>query len=107
MPDKIKIMTYNIHSCFGADGTVTAERIAEVIAAAGADIIALQEVDSGLARSGGIDQALEIADLLRMNFHFHPSLQRKDGEYGNAVLSRLSSRLIKAGTLPNLPALRH
>jgi len=50
MPDKIKIMTYNIHSCFGADGKVTAERIAEVIAAAGEDIIALQEVESGLAR---------------------------------------------------------
>ena len=50
MPDKIKIMTYNIHSCFGADGKVTAERIAEVIAAAGEDIIALQEVDSVLAR---------------------------------------------------------
>lgn len=105
-PRLIRIMTYNIHSCFGSDGKASPERIAEVIAGVNPDIIALQEVDRGLARSGYADQARDIASILSMNFYFHPSLYRKEGKYGNAILSRPAMQFVKGGALPNLPGLR-
>mgnify|MGYP002683078286 CR=1 FL=1 len=46
---------------------------AEVIAAHAPDIVALQEVDVGRRRSGGVDQAGEIARELGMQIHFHPA----------------------------------
>ena len=43
----LRIVTYNIHRSRGMDRRVRPERIAEVLAAIDADIIALQEVSSG------------------------------------------------------------
>ncbi len=95
-------MTYNVHSCIGRDGKASPERIAEIIALYGADIICLQELDSGLNRSGREHQAREIADRVNMDFHFHPSLRLEEGEYGNAILSRYPSEAIRARQLPTL-----
>jgi endonuclease/exonuclease/phosphatase family metal-dependent hydrolase len=103
MPIRFSLMTYNVHSCIGSDGMASTERIAEVLALYGADIICLQELDSGLLRSGKEDQAREIAERLRMDFHFHPSLRVEEGEYGNAVLTRFPSRAVRAAALPTLP----
>jgi endonuclease/exonuclease/phosphatase family metal-dependent hydrolase len=44
-------MTYNVHGCVGTDGVHSPERIAEVIATYAPDIVALQELDAGRARS--------------------------------------------------------
>jgi len=95
-------MTYNVHSCVGRDGMASPQRIAEVIAAYGPDIVAVQELDIELARSGSIDQAEAIAKILNMNFHFHPSFHINKGKYGNAVMSRHPSRLVRAGALPTV-----
>lgn len=94
-------MTYNIHSCRGSDGRADPGRIAEVIARCAPDIVALQEVDVARARSGGIDQATAIASLLRMDAHFHPALHLAEEKYGDAILTTLPSRLVKAGPLPS------
>jgi endonuclease/exonuclease/phosphatase family metal-dependent hydrolase len=67
------------------------------------DIVALQELDSGLKRTGYVDQAREVAGLLQMQFHFHPSLYLEEGFYGNAILSRLPLKPVKAEALPTLP----
>jgi endonuclease/exonuclease/phosphatase family metal-dependent hydrolase len=93
-------MTYNVHSCIGTDGFAFTERVAAVIARSRADVIALQEVDTGLARTGLVDQGEELADILEMEFHFHPSLHLKGGRYGNAILSRYPIRLMRGGPLP-------
>lgn len=103
MPTRFSIMTYNVHSCIGRDGKASPDRIADIIALYEADIICLQEVDSGLQRSGKTDQAREIANRLNMTFHFHPSLRVAEGEYGNAVLSRYPSVSVRASVLPMLP----
>lgn len=103
MPIRFSVMTYNVHSCIGGDGIAAPERIADIIALYGADIICLQELDSGLLRSGRENQARSIADRLNMDFHFHPSLRVEEGEYGNAVLTRFPSRVVKAAPLPMLP----
>ena len=106
MSQQIRIMTYNVHSCIGMDGKTSTERIAEVIFRSGADIVALQEVDNGLARTGLVVQALEIASNLNMHFHFHPSLYKEAGAYGNALLSRFPLRLRQGGALPTPRGLR-
>ena len=70
-----RILTYNVHRCVGVDGRLSPERVAEVIAAADPDIVALQEVDVRRARTGGIDQAEVLARELGMQMHFHPALR--------------------------------
>jgi len=102
----LRIMTYNVHSCVGMDGKLSPDRIARVIARHDLDVVALQELDVGRNRSGGIDQAEIIARKLKMNFHFHPSFTLKDGKYGNAILSRFPMRMVRADSLPRLKAQR-
>jgi endonuclease/exonuclease/phosphatase family metal-dependent hydrolase len=101
MGRRLRIATYNVHSCFGTDRKLDPGRIAEVIAACEADIIALQEVDVARARSGGIDQAQVIANHLRMVSHFHPALHLEEERYGDALLTALPTRLVKAAGLPS------
>lgn len=100
MSIQISLMTYNVHSCIGTDKKASPERIAEVIASYGPDIVALQELDVVLLRSGMVDQAKEIAGHLNMHFHFHPSFSIEKGYFGNAILSRYPTRLVKADELP-------
>jgi endonuclease/exonuclease/phosphatase family metal-dependent hydrolase len=100
---ELRVMTYNVHSCIGRDRKTSVQRIAGVIHRDHPDIIALQELDSGLSRSGFVDQARWIAEYLKMECHFHPSFQVEQGFYGNAVLSRYPLRLVQAGELPTLP----
>lgn len=98
----IRMLTYNVHSCRGTDGRTDPARIAEVIARCEPDIIALQEVDVGRARSGGVDQAQLIAAHLSVEAHFHPALHLEDEQYGDAILTALPARLVRAGPLPSI-----
>jgi endonuclease/exonuclease/phosphatase family metal-dependent hydrolase len=97
-----RIVSYNVRHCRGTDGVVAPSRISEVIAGCRPDIIALQELDAGRFRSGGIDQAETIARDLNMNSYFHPALKVMDELYGDAILTALPSRLVRAGPLPGL-----
>ncbi len=99
-PARLRILTYNVRRCYGLDGRYAPERIAQVIAESGAQVVALQEVDVNRARSGGVDQAQAIASALRMNLHFHPAIRVVEELYGDAILSTLPLRLVKAGALP-------
>lgn len=99
----LTLMTYNVHRCTGRDGRISPRRISEVIGQGSPDVIALQELDCGLVRTGSVDQARVIADFLKMQFHFHACLQMEEGFYGNAVLSRFPLRLVQAEPLPTFP----
>jgi len=101
MGSRLRVVTYNVHSCFGTDRKLDPGRIAAVIAECGADIVALQEVDVERARSGGVDQAETIAAHLSMISHFHPALHLEEERYGDALLTALPTRLVKAGGLPS------
>ncbi len=102
---KLRVLTYNVHGCVGMDGKLAPERIARVIARHAPDIVALQELDVGRRRSNGVDQANLIARHLEMEQIFSAALHVEEGRYGNAILTRLPMRLIKADTLPS-PATR-
>jgi endonuclease/exonuclease/phosphatase family metal-dependent hydrolase len=99
----LRVMTYNVHSCVGMDGKLDAQRIARVIARARPDVVALQELDVGRVRTGSMDQAHRIAHHLEMEFHFHPAMHLEEERYGDAILTHLPMRLVKAGALPGLP----
>jgi len=66
------------------------DRIASVLSDLDADIIALQEVDMSLPRSGRQKQAAELARRLDMGYVFGAAMYYGRGSYGNAVLSRFS-----------------
>lgn len=103
---KIRLMTYNVHRCVGVDRKLDVERVAEVIAACEVDVVALQELDVGRARTRGVDQAHRLAELLRMKSHFHPAMKVEEEHYGDAILTGLPERLVKTGALPGLPRIR-
>ena len=94
-------MTYNVHSCIGLDGRVSPERIARVIRGFDPDIVALQEIDLGRARTRHHDQAKIIADELEMQATFCCTKEKGDELYGHALLSRLPTEIIKSGLLCN------
>lgn len=98
---QIRILTYNVHGCRGTDGRIDPARIAEVIARCRPDIAALQEVDVGRSRSGGVDQAQLIASHLDMQSHFHPARHLQEEKYGDAILTNLPARLVRAAPLPS------
>lgn len=99
-------MTYNVHRCRGRDRQYSPQRIADVIASAKPDIVALQELDVGRIRSGGIDQAETLAAALGMRAQFFPALRVMEELYGDAILTACPSRLVKAGPLPGIERLR-
>jgi len=91
-------MTYNIHHAGGMDEKVDLERVARVIRASNPDFVALQEVDKGAKRTGGVDQPGELARLTNMHVVYGPAMPYQGGQYGDAVLTRwpvASSRVVE------------
>ena len=96
----VRLLTYNVHRCVGTDRRLDVGRVAEVIAAQSPDIVALQELDVGRARTGHVDQAHEIARRLDMACHFHAALTVEEERYGDAILTCYPERLVQVGPLP-------
>jgi endonuclease/exonuclease/phosphatase family metal-dependent hydrolase len=100
--ERLRVLTYNVHACKGRDRVRSPLRIAEVIAAAAPDIVALQELDVRRLRSDRLDQAELIARELGMDFHFSPAMRVMEEEFGDAILTALPMRLVKAAALPGI-----
>jgi endonuclease/exonuclease/phosphatase family metal-dependent hydrolase len=94
-----RVMTYNVHSCVGTDGKLDVQRIAEVIARAEPDVVALQELDVCQSRSGGVNQPEWLAAQLNMRAHFTAARACDEGHYGNAILSRHPFAVLSEGGL--------
>jgi endonuclease/exonuclease/phosphatase family metal-dependent hydrolase len=93
-------MTYNIRACVGADGRCDTARVADVIREHEPDVVALQEVDVGQGRSGGLDQAQRLAELTDLSAHFTSARETGGGRYGNAILTHHPYQLQAEGILP-------
>lgn len=87
-PRKLRILTYNIHHGEGMDGKLDVARIAALINAQQPDLVALQEVDRGVARTQRRDLPGELAKLTGLRLVFGKNIDYQGGEYGNAILSR-------------------
>jgi endonuclease/exonuclease/phosphatase family metal-dependent hydrolase len=104
-PRSLRLMTYNVRQCTLAGCGGAVDRVAEVVAAAAPDVVALQEVSVADPRAGGVDQAAELAARLGMFAHFQLAMERPGrGHYGHAILSRLPFRLMRGALLPQGPA---
>jgi endonuclease/exonuclease/phosphatase family metal-dependent hydrolase len=99
-PTVLTIVTYNIHHAEGMDKKLDLERVAGVIRALEPDFVALQEVDKGTKRAGGVDQAAELARLTNMHGVFGAAMPYDEGEYGDAVLSRRPILKSRVAPLP-------
>ncbi|MDD5069717.1 MAG: endonuclease/exonuclease/phosphatase family protein [Candidatus Omnitrophica bacterium] len=96
---KIRVMTYNVHSCRGLDRRVDPERICRVIEKYSPDFLALQELDVNKKSSQHLDQPTYISRYLRMHCHFQPAIVLEKEHYGIAILSRYPFEVIKADCL--------
>ena len=86
-PVDLRIVTYNVHRCRGMDRRVRPDRVAEVLADVGADVIALQEVVGAGPQDAG--QAAELGAALGMGWVMAPARHLRGHLFGNVVLSRL------------------
>lgn len=98
-----RIVTYNVHRCVGNDRKLDVRRVADVLARLEPDVVALQELDVGRARTGGVDQAHRIAEHLDMACHFHAAMKIEEELYGDAILTTYKEKLIQVGPLPGHP----
>ena len=90
-----RIVTYNVHKCRGLDRRVRPERMAAVLRETQADVIALQEVLSVEGRERECHQARFIAEELGMDYHVGENRRLNGGAYGNVLLSRLPSQMVR------------
>ncbi len=97
----LRVMTFNIHS--GLEGL---DKVVEVIRATAPDIVALQEVDIGSRRSGGLDQLALLAERTGLRYFAHfRTTTLYGGDYGPAVLSRYPLEKVEQHALPVEPGM--
>lgn len=99
----LRVLCYNVHHGEGTDKKLDLLRIAKVIRAADPDLVALQEIDDRTKRTGGVDQAAELARLTGLHGAFGKAIDLQGGGYGQAVLSRFPLGAVTVHPLPALP----
>ena len=88
-PHQLRVLCYNVHWCLGTDGKYDVARLADVISKAKPDLVALQEVDVGVKRSGRVHDVRELSKLTGLAARFGPTQHYEGGLFGNAVMTRL------------------
>src|SRR5690606_20989799 len=100
----LRFMSYNIHIANPPSlpaGVVDIEALARVINNVKPDFVALQEVDRFTDRSGkNLDQAAAIANLTGMKHVFIKAINRSNGEYGLAILTKFDIEESQTFSLP-------
>jgi len=81
----IRVATYNMHYGYNTPWQLNLEEQARTIEESGAEIVMLQEVDTGRITSYGVDDALWLARRLGMQEVYGPALE---GLSGIALLTR-------------------
>lgn len=97
---RLRILCYNIHYGQGNDGVYDIPRIAKVISAAKPDLVALQEIDVHVERSGRLHELRRLADETGMAARFGPTQHYQGGLFGNGFLSKLPYRDVHIQPLP-------
>jgi endonuclease/exonuclease/phosphatase family metal-dependent hydrolase len=83
--ERVRVASYNIHYGYDSNWHVRLEEQARTIEASGADIVLLQEVDTGRPTSYMIDNAMWLARRLGMEVVYQPTMEHLTGI---ALLSR-------------------
>ena len=88
MNDTITIISYNIHHGEGLDGKLDLQRIADIVKRENPDVVAFQEVDVNVKRSGKIDEATILGELTGYKPFFGKAIPLTGGAYGNAIIAK-------------------
>ena len=83
----VSVLSYNIHECVGADRRRDPARIAQVIKESGAQIVGLQEVHSDSSGAEQLHQMNYLAALTGLQAVAGPAVERRNGHYGNVLLT--------------------
>ena len=78
-------MSYNLHQGYATSGAQDLEALARTVEAAGAEVVALQEVSRGWVINGSTEMLTWLARRLRMPYVWGPAA---DPIWGNAILAR-------------------
>lgn len=85
----VRFATFNVQHGVRSDGSgVDVAALARACAVLDADLLTVQEVDVGVARSGGVDQVAAIADATGLQPTFVRTLDLEGGAYGHALFAR-------------------
>ena len=86
------LASFNICSAHFREGRYTEEnlkRLAECVEESCADVVCLQEVDRGAARSERVDMPAYLSEHTELKHHYFIKIRDfQGGEYGTAILSR-------------------
>ncbi|HEY8452425.1 MAG TPA: endonuclease/exonuclease/phosphatase family protein [Natronosporangium sp.] len=94
----LRLMSWNVmYGRHHTDGVPDPEAVAAAIEAAAPDVVLLQEVSRGWPIGGGVDLLEYLSRRLAMPYRWSPAA---DGQFGNAVLTRLPVRDVVAERLP-------
>ncbi len=93
--EELVVASYNVRGCVGSDGSMDARRVAAVIAELNASIVGLQEVDAQSPDDEGFGQLALLAREAGFTWTDGPTMQRADGRYGNALLTRVRPREVR------------
>lgn len=85
----LRVLTYNIFHGETTNGEIDMDLFADIINNASPDLVALQEVDKGVERSGRIDITAELSERTGLSGHFGKYRAFQGGDYGAAILSKL------------------
>jgi endonuclease/exonuclease/phosphatase family metal-dependent hydrolase len=86
----------------GIDNRHSVERVADAIREHEPDIVALQELEVNHKRSQRIHQPGRMAELLKMDYHYHPVRIRGEAGFGNAVFTRHTMKEVRTAELPTI-----
>lgn len=83
----VTALSYNIHECVGHDKRRDPSRIARVIKESGAQLVGLQEVHSDPSGAEELHQMNYLAAATGLQAVPGPALERRNGHYGNVLLT--------------------
>jgi len=99
----LTVVSFNIESAHGPDGSVQLDLLARTLASWKPDIVLLQEVDKGQLRSGRVDMPAYLGEKLGLHSTFGANMAgRAGGQYGTALLSRFPIESAENTPLPRL-----
>ncbi len=82
----LKVVTYNVHQGFNNAGMIDPEIYREILQAADADLVALQESDTARFTSANLDLVGYVAS--RLGYHLYYGPPTREQSFGIALLSR-------------------
>ncbi|MFP5254639.1 MAG: endonuclease/exonuclease/phosphatase family protein, partial [Acidimicrobiia bacterium] len=83
----MRVLTWNVQTARpNPDGPPDVDRAVARLRELDADVVALQELDRGLRRSGRVDQAEAIALGLGGHLVWAPTVRRAGGWYGHGLV---------------------